>query len=193
MNRSRFAAIIMIGLSCTLTGCANDPLTEQYREGSSKGYIAGDGTVTQIPETTRGTPVSFEGTSETGKPISSNDYTNTVLVVNFWYASCAPCRAEAPDLQTLNQQFSEQGANFLGINVRDQAPTAIAFNNTYGITYPSIIDVNTGSVKLAFSGDVPPNAVPTTLVLDRAGRVAARILGAIDVSILRTLITDSLT
>jgi hypothetical protein len=78
-------------------------------------------------------------------------------------------------------------------NVRDQAPTAIAFNNTYGITYPSIIDVNTGSVKLAFSGDVPPNAVPTTLVLDRAGRVAARILGAIDVSILRTLITDTLT
>jgi hypothetical protein len=77
--------------------------------------------------------------------------------------------------------------------VRDQAPNAIAFNETYSVTYPSVLDVDTGAMQLAFSGSIPPNAVPTTLVLDAEGRIAARILGQVtSPSILETLIRDTI-
>ena len=176
-----------------LTSCASDPLAEQYREGSNKGYIAGDGSVTEIAIAERGDPFDFAGLIETGERVTSADYRGEVTVVNFWYASCAPCRAEADDLQSLNAQFDGQGARFLGVNVRDQAPNALAFAETYSITYPSVLDVLDGAMQLAFSGTIPPNAVPTTLVPDAEGRVAARILGAIPAaSILETLITDAI-
>jgi thiol-disulfide isomerase/thioredoxin len=193
---SRSGASVAAGalaLALLLTGCSTDPLAEQYREGSNKGYIAGDGSVTEIAQAKRGAAVEFAGTTEAGDPVASVDYAGQVLVVNFWYAGCAPCRAEAPDLQKLNEEFAGKGASFLGVNVRDQAANAIAFNDRYGVTYPSVMDVNDGSAQLAFSGSIPPNAVPTTLVLDKSGRVAARILGQVSSpSILRTLISDTI-
>lgn len=177
-------------IALSLTGCSSDPLADQYREGSNKNYIAGDGSVTEIVLENRGEPISFTGTTETGETVSSADYLGNVLVVNFWYAGCAPCRAEAPDLEQVYTETAPQGVNFLGVNVRDQAATAISFNERFGITFPSIMDQD-GKAQLAFSSQVPPNAVPTTLILDAQGRVAARILGQIkDASILSTLIRD---
>lgn len=186
-------AATVIAASLLLAGCSSDPLAEQYKEGSNKGYIAGDGTVTEIAASDRGEPVSFAGTTEAGEEIASSDFDGDVLVVNFWYAACAPCRAEAPQLQELSAEYDGNGAQFIGVNVYDQADTALSFNKTYGITYPSIMDVQNGAVKLAFTGTVPPKAVPTTLVLDKEGRVAARILGQLkDASILGTLIRDAI-
>lgn len=185
-------AVSVLAAALLLTGCSTDPLAQQYREGSNKGYIAGDGSVTEIAPAKRDAPVSFSGTDEQGARVSSADFAGQVVVVNFWYASCAPCRAEAPVLQKLNESFEGNGARFLGVNVRDQAPSAIAFNDTYGITYPSVIDTIDGGMQQAFSGSIPPNAVPTTLVLDASGRVAARILGEVsEPSILETLIRDT--
>ena len=179
-------AVIALGL----TGCSSDPLAEQYREGSNKNYIAGDGSVTEINLENRGDVITFSGTTETGATVSSADYLGNVLVVNFWYAGCAPCRAEAPDLEQVYTETAPSGVNFLGVNVRDQAATIDSFNVRFGITYPSIIDQD-GQAQLAFAAQVPPNAVPTTLILDSQGRVAARILGQLkDPSILSTLITD---
>ena len=195
MRRPRFLTVLAAAatLSILLAGCASDPLAEQYREGSSKGFIAGDGSWTEIPAAKRGDAVAWSGTTENGKAVSSSDYAGQVVVLNFWYASCAPCRAEAPDLQKLNQEFEGKGAAFLGVNVRDRAANAIAFNDTYGITFPSVMDVEDGSMQLAFSGNIPPNAVPTTLVLDSSGRVAARILGRVSSpSILKTFIRDTI-
>lgn len=186
------AAVLAVG-ALLLTACGSDPLAEQYREGSSKGYVAGDGSVTEIDQAERGESISFSGVGEDGETISSADYAGQVLVVNFWYAACAPCRAEAEDLQALNADYTDKGATFIGVNVRDTADTAKAFNGTFGITYPSILDVDSGEAKLAFTGSVPPNAVPTTIVLDAQGRVAARILGQLqDRTILDTLIRDTI-
>jgi len=194
MRRQRLAVLAGTVLVATvLAGCSTDQLAAQYREGSNKGYIAGDGSVTEIAAEERGAPVVWSGTTGSGKVLSSADYTGQVVVVNFWYASCAPCRAEAPALRQLSEDFTGKGAVWLGVNVRDQAANANAFENSYGITYPSVMDVDTGAMQLAFSGSIPPNAVPTTLVLDKSGRVAARILGALtSQSILRTIVSDTI-
>jgi thiol-disulfide isomerase/thioredoxin len=192
-GRLRGVAALAAAAALVLAGCASDPLAEQYREGSGKGYIAGDGSWTEIPVSDRGEAIEFDGVDQNGDDVSSDDYLGEVLVVNFWYAACAPCRAEAPDLVDLSAQYDGAGASFLGVNVRDQADTAISFDETFGIEYPSIIDTNDGAVKLAFSGSVPPNAVPTTIVLDAEGRIAARIVGQLrDPSILDTLIRDTI-
>ena len=174
-----------------LAGCSSDPLAEQYREGSNKGYIAGDGTIAEFPADERGEPIEFAGETIDGETLDSADLAGEVAVVNFWYAGCAPCRAEAPMLQQVHEEFEGEGASFVGVNVRDQAATAASFEENYGITYPSIVDVNDGTVQYAFAGEVPPAAVPTTLVLDAEGRVAARILGQLkDASILETIVRD---
>jgi thiol-disulfide isomerase/thioredoxin len=173
-----------------MTACASDPLADQYRAGSGKNYIAGDGTVTEIAPENRTEPIVFAGTSESGETLASSDYLGNVLVVNFWYAGCAPCRAEAPLLEKVYTAQAPSGVGFMGVNVRDQPATVATFDKTFGISYPSIVDLD-GQAQLSFASNVPPNAVPTTLVLDREGRVAARILGQIsDTSILTTLITD---
>ncbi|MBU6265644.1 MAG: TlpA family protein disulfide reductase, partial [Actinomycetales bacterium] len=93
-------------------------------------------------------------------------------------------------LEQVYTETAPQGVNFVGVNVRDQAATVDTFNKRFGITYQSIIDQD-GGAQLAFAAQVPPNAVPTTLILDAKGRVAARILGQLkDPSILSTLIKD---
>ncbi|MCU1575933.1 MAG: dsbE [Leifsonia sp.] len=192
MRILKTAAILVVG-ALALTGCTTDTLSAQFRAGSDKNYIAGDGSVTEIAVANRGKPVTFSGTTETGKPVSSSDYAGSVLVVNFWYAGCAPCRIEASDLQALSQKYASKGASFLGVNLYDSAATALGFETNYRVTYPSVIDRNTGSVLLAFSGTVPPKSTPTTIVLDKKGRVAARILGPIsDQTTLDTLIKTAL-
>lgn len=190
----RLVVAIAIASAVVLTGCtANEDLADQYRSGNGQGYISGDGAYTVIAEADRGEPIEFEGVIETGDTVSSDDYRGEVLVVNFWYAACPPCRLEAPDLEALSQQFAPDGVRFLGVNIYDQAPTAMSFAEEFGVTYPSILDVNDGAVRLAFAGQVAPNAVPSTLVLDQQGRVAARIAGLVsEPSVLRSMISDVL-
>jgi thiol-disulfide isomerase/thioredoxin len=191
MKKSILSALgLGIVLLVGITGCSSDPLAEQYRAGSGKNYIAGDGTITEIAPENRTEPITFSGLSEGGATLTSDQYLGNVLVVNFWYAGCAPCRAEAPLLQEAFLAAEPNGVGFMGVNVRDQPATVATFDKTFGITYPSIVDVD-GQAQLSFASNVPPNAVPTTLVLDREGRVAARILGQLaNTSILTTLVTD---
>jgi peroxiredoxin len=181
------ALLLAAGL---LAGCSagDDPLSG-FGSGSNQNYISGDGSELELPPDERGATVEFEGETPEGDTLGSADLAGEVSVVNFWYAGCPPCRAEAADLEATYQQFLDDGVQFVGVNTYDDAPTAEAFERTYGITYPSILDAQRNRVQLAFAGDVPPNAVPTTLVLDRDGRVAARISGRIGApSILESMI-----
>jgi thiol-disulfide isomerase/thioredoxin len=181
-------AITVAGsLAIGLGACAaNDPLASQFKAGDNKNYIAGDGSVTEYPVANRGKSVTWAGPTETGGILSSAQLTGVPVVMNYWYAGCAPCRAEAPELLEISKKFPN--VQFVGVNVRDSAATAAAFNRNFKLTWSSIIDSQTGSVALAFTGIVTPAAVPTTLVIDKKGRVSARILGRIDKSILTTLI-----
>lgn len=186
--------IFIVGsLALSLAGCSSDPLADQFRSGDSKNYIAGDGTVTEFAVDQRPGFLPFTGETESGMQLSSDAFAGQVVVMNWWYSACAPCRAEAPDLQALYEEFADQGVEFVGVNVRDTAETALAFDRNFDISFPSIIDAQSGSVSLAFQGVVSPQAVPTTIVIDKNGKVASRILGRIDASILRTLIKTVVT
>ena len=193
MRARRLAAATgLLLLGGLLAGCASDPLADQYREGSNKDYIAGDGSVETFAADNRKSPREFTGKTDAGDTVDSADLQGEVTVLNFWYAACPPCRAEAGDLEALHKEFQADGVTFLGVNVRDEAANAQAFAKTEGVTYPSVIDYRTADVQLAFSDSIPPNAVPTTLVLDREGRVAARILGRVtEPTTLETIIRDT--
>jgi peroxiredoxin len=191
----RLLALVAAGaLAATLAGCSGDPLAEQYREGSNKGYIAADGFETrELAPDERGAPVAFEGMLDSGEAVTSADFAGDVLVVNFWYAACGPCIVEAPHLQEAYESFVGQDVAFLGVNTYDQAATAQSFARDHGVTYPSALAVDDADLKLAFAEQTPMNATPTTLVLDKQGRVAARIIGSVtEPSILETLVRDTL-
>ena len=187
MRRARLlapalAAVLLLA-GCTETG-------NQFT--ADAGYITGgDGAVTQWDEPTTG-PVSFSGRTVDGTAFASKQHLGKVLVVNFWYAGCPPCRAEAPTLNSLAATYADD-VQFVGVNVIDDRATAAGFERTYKSPYPSIVDQEGGaSVQLAFAASKPPKAVPSTLVLDPKGRVVARIVGLANKSILNQLIQDAL-
>jgi thiol-disulfide isomerase/thioredoxin len=108
-----------------------------------------------------------------------------VVVINFWGSWCAPCRAEIDDLEQVYLATKERGVRFLGINVRDDRDKAKAFHQGK-VTYPSVIDP---SSKLALDFDVPPNTIPATIVLDRAGRIAVVIRDAVQAAEFEQVVT----
>lgn len=176
------AAVLAIGCS------SGDGVAGQVGEA---GYISGDGFVTEFAVSDRGEPMVFEGETVYGDTWATADNPGVTLV-NFWYAACPPCRVEAPILVELHEEYGEE-VHFIGVNVRDGAAQARSFDETFGIEYPSILDAQGAEVQRVFSGQVAPNAVPTTIILDAEGRIAARISGAVqDTSIVSTLLNDEL-
>jgi thiol-disulfide isomerase/thioredoxin len=181
-------ALMLSAFVLVSSGCATDPLAQQFREGDNKNYIAGDGTVTEFAQGSRPKAADWSGISESGVNLSSNQLSGVITVINFWYAGCAPCRIEMPELIELQDQFLSDEVQFIGVNVRDTSETALAFARQINLNFPSVMDAKTGSVVLAFTGVVTPQAVPTTLVIDSEGNVSARVLGRIDKGILQELI-----
>ena len=179
----------LTALTLGLSGCAQeDALAKQAKAGDNKNYVAGDGSVTEFAAGDRKEAVQIQGALFSGAAVTPADFQGKVSVLNFWFAACAPCRVEAPLLEELHQEFKDQGVQFFGVNLRDEKPTAEAFEKTFNLTYPSFDDKD-GGVLLSVSGLVPPGAVPTTLVLDKQGRVASRVLGEIEKGTLKALIT----
>lgn len=190
--RKLLTALAIAGFLLATSGCANDSLAEQFRSGDNKNYIAGDGTVTEFAIGSRPKAASWSGVTESGEQISSEQLTGVITIMNFWYAGCAPCRIEMPELIELQDEFLSDGVQFIGVNVRDSAETSLAFARKINMNFPSVMDAKTGSVVLGFTGVVTPQAVPTTLVIDAEGNVSARVLGRIDKSILKALIVTTI-
>ena len=191
--RAGVAVGIAVGLT-SLAGCsAPDTLAQNYGEVAEQDYFSSDGAFSFFAAANRSEPVVFSGATDMAGMWSSEDYLGDPIVVNFWYAGCPPCRLEASDLAQLHKDFVGDGVQFIGVNILDEPETALTFAREFGIQYPSIMDVSEGQVRLAFAGKASPNAVPTTVVLDRNHRVAARVNGLItDVGLLETMITDVL-
>jgi thiol-disulfide isomerase/thioredoxin len=148
---------------------------------SSARYVAGDGSTVILAPDEREDPVTFAGTTLDGDPLDVTDLRGKVVVVNLWASWCAPCRAEASTLETTYTDVRDDGVEFVGVvsGGKDSIDNARAFQRRFDLSYPSVFDGD-NSVVLAFRGQLPPAAIPTTLVLDREGRVAARALGEVD-------------
>jgi thiol-disulfide isomerase/thioredoxin len=112
-------------------------------------------------------------------------HAGAVLVVNFWGSWCGPCVGEAPELEAVYAAHKDAGLAFLGINVRDELDSARAFAAQH-TTYPSILDP---SSRLVLGFEVHPNAIPSTIVIDRQGRVAAVARGPVVQSELEPVVT----
>jgi thiol-disulfide isomerase/thioredoxin len=114
------------------------------------------------------------------------------VVYNVWGSWCPPCREEAPDLQRVWQEAKTNGVQFVGIDVKDNDAAARAFEREYVVTYPSINGEDSATALLAFSGSVPANAVPSTVIVDQQGRLAARVVGKTTYATLHALVREVL-
>jgi peroxiredoxin len=161
---------------------------------AGQNFVAGDGAITIVAPDKRPMPGELQGTTVDGRTIELADYKGHAVVLNVWGSWCAPCQQEAPALQAASVQLASKGVKFLGINTRETGGTAAAsaFERTYGITYPSLFDQGEDYL-LALRGAVAANAIPSTVVLDPQGRIAARISGPTTKDTLVDLVDDVLT
>lgn len=193
MTTARLAAVALAA-ALALAGCtAGGGVSGEYTGDGGGDYTSGDGTTQFFADDNRGEPVVFEGVTENGDRISSTELAGQVVLVNFWYAGCGPCRTEADDLNDLFDEYGDRVV-FLGVNIRDDAATALSFEKEHDVEYDSILDVGEAAVTLAFAQPAPPSTTPTTFLLDAQGRVAARFTSAIDprVSVVAAMIDDLL-
>jgi thiol-disulfide isomerase/thioredoxin len=169
----KLAAILVLAL--TLSSCGNSTQV------ASKSYVAGNGTVTFIEPKDRKIGPTFSGTTLDGENFELPH--GGIVVVNVWASWCAPCRAEAPTLAALANKY--KGVVFVGVLTRDSEVAARAFQNRFNLPYPTLVD---DSVLLGFRDTLSANAIPSTILMDPKGRVAARISGEITVASLSDLI-----
>ena len=178
-------AVLLAATGCTAD--ANDP----NASGGQQGYPNVGRRVTLIPPTERQPLAEISGPDLDGTGVlSSQAYPGKVVVINVWGSWCAPCRKEAPDLQAASVETAAV-AQFLGVTTKDRQMTAPQrFVQENKITYPSIYDPS-GQVLLPFSSVLPPSAIPSTMILDREGRLAVRVLAPISEGTLVQMINDT--
>ena len=148
---------------------------------AEESFIEGSGAVTFIESSNRSAAPELSGMTLSGKEFIFNP--GQVAVVNVWASWCSPCRAEMPALTALSEKNLD--VQFMGILTRDNLANAEVFARQLGVPYPNFID---DSLLLGFRNTLPANAIPTTVVLDKQGRVAARISGPVTVGGLSDLI-----
>ena len=170
-NLGLLSAVALLLAACSGTGGLG---------GTDTRFISGDGQVATVSAADRGAPIDLKGPLLVDKQGQTSLDVRTlrgrVVVLNLWASWCGPCRTEAPALQRIAANWAARGVAVVGINIRDQNAAATAYIQRFDITFPSVVDPD-GALLLSFRGDLPANAIPTTLVLDREGRPAARILG----------------
>ena len=178
-----FAALLPL-LGATVA-CTGSHAVDQSVAGSN-GYVSGDSLLTFVPIGHRREVHGISGTLIDGGHFDLSQWKGKVVVVNFWGAWCAACHDEARGLQQVYADDHARGVEFLGVDIRDDPPSGRSFERKYGITFPSIDDPS-NLLALRFAG-LTPNATPTTVVLDRSGRIAARQSGEILYTQLRDLV-----
>jgi len=169
--------IIIFLTSLLLTGCAGGGLSNT----NENAHVAGSGSAIYINQADRKDAPIISGETLTSGEKTLNR--NQVTVINVWASWCAPCRAEAPLLQDFSVQYPE--VQFAGVLTRDNISSAKAFYENFKITYPTFID---DSLLIGFKGSLIPNAIPTTLIIDKQGKVAVRISGEATVASFRKML-----
>jgi thiol-disulfide isomerase/thioredoxin len=152
-------------------------------------FITGSDGIATVKKGDRQAAPDLSGKTIDGKTLDTTDYKGKVVVVNVWGSWCSPCRAEADNLVQVAKATANQNVQFVGINTRDTSTEpAVAFEKKYGVTYPSLYDP-TGKLMLRFKkGTLNPQLIPTTIIIDRDGKIAARALQALSEETLRKML-----
>jgi len=182
----RVLAAALVAAIAVLPGCTTGSDAVDVSNGGEFRFVAGTPGGEVIAESDRASAPAFTGVLLDGVEFDSSSLSGEIVVINFWGSWCAPCRLETPEFQRVYEEVSDQGVSFLGINVKDDRQLAQAFLDDKGITFPSLFDPR-GEVALAFR-DFPANAIPSTIVIDQEGRVAAVYVSVVDGAELRRVL-----
>jgi len=185
------ATALALGAALVLAACAGGAIGESTAASNGQSFVAGSAGTTVYGAASGPAAPRVTGTLLSGSRFSLAQYRGHVVVMNFWGSWCTPCRAEAPSLAQLARYFTPRGVRFLGVDIRDSPATAGAFQSRFGISYPSLNDPG-DEIALNFRDTVPPAGIPTTLVIGRNGRIAARVIGQVSYPGLRGLISQAL-
>jgi thiol-disulfide isomerase/thioredoxin len=190
LRRTAVRTAAALAAMLILAACASTGADEQTRSAGQVGYPEVARNLTRVPPDQRKELPTVSGPAlGSNQTISTQDFRGKIVVINVWGSWCPPCRKEAPDLQAASVETKDI-AQFVGITSKDYDPApAEAFVRSFEITYPSIYDP-TGKVLLAFAGELPPSAIPTTMIIDRQGRLAVRVLSEVSKITLVDMIND---
>jgi thiol-disulfide isomerase/thioredoxin len=174
MKKRNFLFVPLMALVLSSCGGGGSSMAEES-------FVSGNGSVSYIKASDRIAAPALSGMTLSGKNYTYN--VGQVAVVNVWASWCAPCRAEAPTLAALTEKYTDVA--FIGILTRDNPVNAEAFARRFALPYPTLID---DSVLIGFRKSLPANAIPSTVLIDKRGNVAARISGEVTYSSLSELI-----
>ena len=181
-------SVVAVLAATAVAGCTGGDIGANTPGSSGQSFVSHSYESTFYQVGDRAMAPAVTGSTISGQKLSLASYRGDTIVLNFWGSWCAPCRAEAPALGQLARTMASKDVRFMGVDIRDQADSAAAFMQTFNVRYPSLNDPG-DEIALEFHSTVPPAAIPTTLIIDRSGRIAARIFGASSYSELHALIS----
>jgi thiol-disulfide isomerase/thioredoxin len=180
-------ALLAASSALAVSGCAGGAIAANTPASDGQSFVSGSPGTTLFKAGAGPVAPVVSGPLVGGGRLSLAAYRGHVVVLNFWGSWCTPCREEAPGLAQLARQFGPSGVRFLGIDIRDSPASAEAFMSDFRISYPSLNDPS-DNLALDFRDTVPPAGIPTTLVISRGGRIAARVIGGVTYDGLKSLI-----
>ncbi|MGP8001781.1 MAG: TlpA family protein disulfide reductase [Streptosporangiaceae bacterium] len=186
-GRAARLALLAATSALAVSGCAGGAIAANTPASNGQSFVSGSPGTTLYRAGAGPVAPAVSGPLVGGGRLSLAAYRGHVVVLNFWGSWCTPCREEAPGLAQLARQLTPSGVRFLGIDIRDSPASAQAFVSDFRIGYPSLNDPS-DILALDFRDTVPPAGIPTTLVISRSGRIAARVIGGVTYDGLKSLI-----
>ncbi|MBT2471212.1 TlpA family protein disulfide reductase [Streptomyces sp. ISL-66] len=189
--RAVLLTAVALTSAATLTACGTSDGGGKSSGSAGGNYVTGPSGISTVAKADRTEAPKLDGETVDGKTLDTTALKGKVVVLNVWGSWCPPCRAEAKYFAKVSKDTADAGQDvaFVGLNTRDNSKqNAASFEETYGITYPSLFDPD-GKLMLRFpKGTLNPNAIPSTIVLDKEGKIASRTLAAVNEEQLRSMI-----
>ncbi|ATZ26157.1 TlpA family protein disulfide reductase [Streptomyces lavendulae] len=190
-GRAVLLTAVTLASTLALSACSDADGGGKPSGSAGGNYVTGPNGISTVAKADRVDAPKLDGETVDGKTADTTALKGKVVVLNVWGSWCPPCRAEAPYFAKVSKEMADAGKDvaFLGMNTRDSSKqNATAFEENFGITYPSLFDPD-GKLMLRFpKGTLNPQSIPSTIVLDKEGKIAARTLVAVNEEQLRSMI-----